>query len=408
MSTRKRLSAVLLESELVTAEDVERALDHQRTHGGYFGQALVELGLVRPEEVEWALASQLDLPFIFPDPELADAEATRLVPPDWALAHLAVPFVRAGESVTMVVADPLDGEVVDELRERTGLEVEMALATPERIRELIRAVYGDCGAAPAVVPVGPLGELVAEALARGAERIGVSARGGRALGWYAVGEETERRWLEDGWGAALEALLDPAPSAAEREGSAGPYEATLRQPGGDVAVEVRAAGSLSGTEVLLRPRRSRAASSDPGLDVGLLADLRLLAAGETARIGVAGASRHVDEALPRLPSLVLGEESRTAHVAEDADIPGVYTLAAREGQELAVLLEALSFDGLSVDLPLDDPRLPDLLAAAPLSFARVPDIAGADALERAGLRWLLTVSGDDQDGPAWELRPTDR
>jgi type IV pilus assembly protein PilB len=66
MTERRQLGAILLESGRITDEDVRRVLEHQRVHGGFFGQALVALGMVSREEIDWALASQFDLPFIFP------------------------------------------------------------------------------------------------------------------------------------------------------------------------------------------------------------------------------------------------------------------------------------------------------------------------------------------------------
>lgn len=412
MTAKRRLSDVLLESELITEEDVERGLAHQRTHGGYFGEALVTLGVVRREEIEWALASQLDLPFIFPDAESADIEATRLVPPEWALAHLAVPILHAGHAITVVVADPLDLDTLKALRARTGLEVEMALATPARIRDLIRAVYGAAEQpGPVEAEEGSVEELVAEALARGADRIGVSARGKRALGWYTVRGHRERRRLRDGWETELEELLDPSPVPALGDGTAarGTSEAVLRQAGAEVVVDVRVMASLSGTELLLSPRRPAAAvAPTASLPADLRADLRLLAAAGNARVGVAGEAERVSGTLPQLPGLVLGESARWAHVASQADLPGVYTLAVEDGPGFPAVLEAYAFDALTVDLPLDDGRLPAILAAAPLSFSRVPVDADAAALGRAGIRWILTVSGEGPDGPSWELRPTHR
>ena len=37
-----------------------------------FGQALVALGVVKQDELEWGLASQHDLPYIFPDADAID------------------------------------------------------------------------------------------------------------------------------------------------------------------------------------------------------------------------------------------------------------------------------------------------------------------------------------------------
>jgi type IV pilus assembly protein PilB len=62
VAARKKIGAILRDEGRITDADVQRVLDYQRTQGGLFGQALVSLGLVSPEEVEKALATQLGLP----------------------------------------------------------------------------------------------------------------------------------------------------------------------------------------------------------------------------------------------------------------------------------------------------------------------------------------------------------
>lgn len=413
MASGRTMTAFLLESGRITGEDVERALEHQRRNGGYLGEALVELGLVRREEIDWALASQLDLPFIFPDAGSADREATRLVTAEWALAHLAVPIVHGGDTITVVVTDPLDRGTLDELAERTGLGVEMALASASRIRELIRGVYGGTEP-PAPEPETPvaLEDFLTEALARGAERIGVSARGTRAQGWWTAAEVGERRRLEEGWDEAVEAIIDPAPLAAAHaaEGSVAAFGGTLRQAGGDVAVDVQAMTSLSGAELLLRPHR-RLAVSLTGWELPgeLREDLRLLAAGGRAVVGVTGSETRVEGLVPKLPSLVMGESVRAAHVAMEADLPGVFTLRPRDAGDagFAGTLAAYAFDALTVDLPLDDDRLGPIVEASALTFVRVPAATDAAALRRAGIHWLLTVP-EGRGDPGWDLRSTHR
>src|SRR5207244_1796640 len=102
MSDKRQLGTILLESGRINQDDVDRVLEYQRTNGGFFGKALVALGIVTRDEIDWALASQFDLPYIFPNAESVDQEAASLVAADWALAHLAVPIVRAGDTLTVV------------------------------------------------------------------------------------------------------------------------------------------------------------------------------------------------------------------------------------------------------------------------------------------------------------------
>jgi hypothetical protein len=78
MAGRRKIGAILKEAGHITEADVQRVLEYQRTQGGFFGQALVSLGLVSVEEVERALAAQMGLPK--QDAAQRDATATEDAP----------------------------------------------------------------------------------------------------------------------------------------------------------------------------------------------------------------------------------------------------------------------------------------------------------------------------------------
>lgn len=71
----------------ITEADVAKALEYQRLSGGFFGEALVACGLVSENEIEWGLASQFDLPYVFPDAE--EIESLRTFHCDAATVDLA-------------------------------------------------------------------------------------------------------------------------------------------------------------------------------------------------------------------------------------------------------------------------------------------------------------------------------
>ena len=414
MTLKRQLGAILLESGRINQSDVDQVLDYQRTHGGFFGQAIVALGILSREEIDWALASQFDLPFIFPNPDAVDREAAMLVPADWALAHLAVPIVKAGRSLTVVVADPLDADTLDDLHARTGYEVEMALASASRIRELIRSIYGDGS------PVRPadntpmnLNDFVTDALAAGADRIGISVRGAHATAWYAARNNRERRPLHDGWETAFEDMLDPSPfDAAKRSnGVMQKFTANLHRAGIDTAVDVQVMSGTGGTEYLMRPTKTVATKRASGITLppSVTAELRLLARTGNARVAMpANGAEFVRDLVPQMPALMGGDTVRSAHVAAAEDVPGVYTLRAAEaGDDLVSAVESYDFDAVSIDLPLSDPRLSHIVGVAPISFVYVDDTNDRDGLRSAGINWLLHVTRD-QDAMAWELRPVIR
>ena len=62
MTERRTIGQILMSLGRITEADVAKALDYQRDNGGYFGEALLQCGLVSEGELEWGLASQFDLP----------------------------------------------------------------------------------------------------------------------------------------------------------------------------------------------------------------------------------------------------------------------------------------------------------------------------------------------------------
>ena len=410
ISKRRPLGAILMESGRITQEDVERSLEHQRMHGGFFGQALVALGVLSHEEIDWALASHFDLPYIFPNADAIDRDAAHMVAPDWALANLAVPIVRAGRSLTVVVAEPLGADVLEDLSTRTGCDIELALASAARIRELIHRLY-DSALAQRIdedVPT-TFGELATNALEHAGERFGVSVRGSSAIGWWRTRLETHRRPLAEGWEQALAEMVQPSPLAmmkAAPDGRAG-FEGVLRRPLGDVGLDVQTLAGTGGCELMFRPHGvdTTAVHVDSiALPPSIVTELRLLARSGNARVGVGSlpvtTARSV---VPLLPTLALGAQARAAHISESGEGARVYTLRAERTDAFVDLVASYELDALTLDLPAQGFPVQLLLRAAPITFMILDEPEERAAPGDWGINWLLTISG--QPGThAWDLR----
>ncbi|MDQ3388762.1 MAG: hypothetical protein M3483_04590, partial [Gemmatimonadota bacterium] len=350
-----RIGELLVELGRATHEEVERALAHQREHGGFVGDALVGLGVVTREEIRWCLADQHDLPFVHLRPESIDLALAACVPAAWAREHLALPVLRSGETVTVVLEDPAAVEELEEVRRLTGAsEVEPALASPEAIRELIESVYGR-GRGPVV----PLARVVSEAIERGARSLGVSARPGRAVAWHSA-EETVFRTLGAEWPAELEALVSPiSPLPASPVYGPRSWPAMLRLAGKAWRVECHALGR--GESLEWAAHIVGRAGDDPSavrMHPAAATAVRLALVAGGARVTVdAGndvAPEFLESAIPALPSLLAGEDVRSLHLSDlpVASPPGTLYLLLREPLSLVLprvepfALEALT---LSVD-----------------------------------------------------------
>jgi hypothetical protein len=411
---RRPLGAMLLESGRITESDVERVLAYQRAHGGFFGQALVSLGILSREEADWALANHFDLPFIFPNADAVDRETARLVQADWALAHMAVPIVRAGKIVTVVAADPLPREVVDELTARTGYQVEMALASAPRIRELIHAVYDTRDAA--VIDMDSavsVGDLIGQALSHGAERFGISIRGSSALGWWRGRGDTHRAPLADGWEAALNASLRPAPMSRLRQTADGSsvWESTLERGGVTVQLEAQALVGVGGAELMFRPLRNlpiAPAAAELLLPPTLMTELRLLWRSGAARIAVHAERAETTRALlPLIPALAVGEHVRAVHVNTTGEGGSAYTLRGEPEESFADIVATYELDAITIDLPEQGYPLHGLLRAAPLSLMLLQHGEASGRTRDWGVNWLLSITGEPGSF-GWQLRALNR
>lgn len=136
------LGDILLTSQIITESDIRTALEEQNRSGCRFGEALVNLGIVAQEDIDWALSNQLDLPYIRLKKEMIDPEAVSLVPAGLARTYNFIPLIRAGVELNIAIADPLNRLAVEAIERQTGLMVNISVALIREIREMIDECYG--------------------------------------------------------------------------------------------------------------------------------------------------------------------------------------------------------------------------------------------------------------------------
>jgi type II secretory ATPase GspE/PulE/Tfp pilus assembly ATPase PilB-like protein len=137
------LGSILYGSRMVTEDNIYAALEEQRRTGLRFGEALVRLGIVQEEDVDWALAHQLDIPFVRLRKETIDPDAVRLVTADLARKFALIPIIRIGDELRIAIADPTDGAAVAEVARATGCPVAISLGLLREIREMQSVFYGE-------------------------------------------------------------------------------------------------------------------------------------------------------------------------------------------------------------------------------------------------------------------------
>jgi len=416
MEEQRTITDILKASGRLQESDEERALAYQREHGGYLGEVLVELGMVTTEEIEWSLASQLDVPYVVPDAESVDTDTVRLVTPEWALANLTVPIMLADGVLTVVVDQPERRAAAEELGKRTDSEVSLALASPANIRRLIREVFArrvTPGEGERTDPV-TLAEGLGIAVASGTDRFGVSRRGPRSIFWFHDHGTIRRIPMMPGWLADLDAITAPAigPRVADQERTAFDTELNLR--GIHIPVGVRFLADESGDEFLFLPREAKAVGRryEPP-PPAILQEVRMLCRNGAARFVLTTDPDELGhDLLPHLPDLLFEEDWRAIYINADEQSAADRAFSLRMpkeaelwNNELATLRE-FAFDVVTVDLTGNvEDWAATALDVAPVAFLLWPSGGDVGAAADAGMRWRLHVTEGDGGALAWTLQP---
>ncbi|NOY77769.1 MAG: type II secretion system ATPase GspE [Calditrichaeota bacterium] len=138
----RRLGEILVDSGVITQEQLEQALVVQKRNGQRIGSILVHLGFISTQNYLEALANQLDVPYVELSDYEIDAEALKLVPGVLAQKYHVIPLFRIKNALTLAMVDPQDIEAIDEIRRISHLEIEPAIASESDIMAALEHHYG--------------------------------------------------------------------------------------------------------------------------------------------------------------------------------------------------------------------------------------------------------------------------
>ena len=140
-----RLGDVLVNSGVITAEQLQKGLELQKGSGRKLGETLVDEGITTEENIAKALSSQLGYEMVDLQDISIDEEILNLVPPNILKKHKMIPFEysRTGMNVLRVaMSDPMNMAAMDDINIITNLQVEPVVATPRDVMLALDRYYG--------------------------------------------------------------------------------------------------------------------------------------------------------------------------------------------------------------------------------------------------------------------------
>jgi type IV pilus assembly protein PilB len=129
MIVKKRLGEMLVESRLISEEQLKQALAEHKKVGLKLGQFISRQGMLKIEKYH-------------PDGYPIDNSLARLIPIETAQKYQVAPLRKRGRLLTIAMTDPLDINALDTIEITSNSEVEPVVCTERELNQLINGIYG--------------------------------------------------------------------------------------------------------------------------------------------------------------------------------------------------------------------------------------------------------------------------
>ncbi|QAR34472.1 type IV-A pilus assembly ATPase PilB [Geovibrio thiophilus] len=129
---------MLIQENLITQEQLEKALEHQVSRGGRLGTILIEFGYVDELSIAKLLSRQYGVPYVDISEIEIDQSASDALSTDLCKKYNVVPFSRQGKTLKVAITDPSNAYALEELRFVSGFNMEPYVTVESMMNEFIR------------------------------------------------------------------------------------------------------------------------------------------------------------------------------------------------------------------------------------------------------------------------------
>lgn len=138
---KKRLGEILCERGQLSVADLEKALQEQQGKFINLGELLLQRRLVSKSQLAAALLELSNVEYVDCQKLQPPADVLKLIPQTLAKRCRAIPIKVEGKSLTVVMAQPQNVQILDELRFRTGLRIVARFSFQGEVMSAIERLY---------------------------------------------------------------------------------------------------------------------------------------------------------------------------------------------------------------------------------------------------------------------------
>jgi type IV pilus assembly protein PilB len=136
----ERIADVLIEDGLLLPTQLEEAVQIQKKQGGRLLKILTDSNFVTEQDMVISMGRCLDTPPINLSKMRIPEDVMSLVPKEMARAYKLAPICKLGGKLFVAMADPLNVLALDDIRQRTKLEIIPMITTERSVLEALSGV----------------------------------------------------------------------------------------------------------------------------------------------------------------------------------------------------------------------------------------------------------------------------
>ena len=137
----KPLGQILVERGVINPDQLKEALTTQKRQGGLIGEVIVSLGFAKEEDIAYCLSLQFGYPYLPLENYQVSEEVISLVSKNVCGHYCLLPIDKIGSTLTLVMANPLNIQAIEDLEDLTHCDIQIFVGTPSDIRSGIGRFY---------------------------------------------------------------------------------------------------------------------------------------------------------------------------------------------------------------------------------------------------------------------------
>jgi type IV pilus assembly protein PilB len=138
---KARLGDILVQANIITQEQLLKALEEQKNSRGRLANILTKLGFIKEEDALFYLSKQLGVPSVDLRNFDIEQDILDIIPLSLVKKYRCIPLNLLGDTLTIAIVDPTDYIAIDDIGFSSGFNIETVLTTESLFEQSVSRYY---------------------------------------------------------------------------------------------------------------------------------------------------------------------------------------------------------------------------------------------------------------------------